>query len=237
MRCSIIDRGTADAQYHMDKDLELLKQASHLKQPILHFYNWLHPSATHGYFINPDKFLNHEGLQKWGIRLARRPTGGGIVFHLTDLAFSVVIPSWHSAYSMNTLDNYGIINQCVAHAVTKFKNELTPILLSSQHTPLDSSCEHFCMAKPTIYDVMVEGKKVGGAAQRRTKEGFLHQGTIALSLPSEEMLSEILKPGTLVLEAMKNNSYSLVGLIQEEQFKKEREKLRLLLAVEFSNTL
>ena len=33
--------------------------------------------------------------------------------------------------------------------------------------------QHFCMARPTIYDVVYQGRKIAGAAQRRRKNGYL----------------------------------------------------------------
>ena len=66
------------------------------------------------------------------------------------------------------------------------------------------------MAKPTKYDVMLQGKKVGGAAQRRTKLGFLHQGTISLQIVPEKYLQELLKPDNCVLEAMRRYSFPLI---------------------------
>ena len=35
-----------------------------------------------------------------------------------------------------------------------------------------------CFANPVSADVMVNGQKVAGAAQRRTRSGLLHQGSI-----------------------------------------------------------
>jgi lipoate-protein ligase A len=61
------------------------------------------------------------------------------------------------------------------------------------------------MAKPTKYDVMWEGKKVGGGAQRRTKYGFLHQGTISLGRPDEEFLSGILLDKELLSSFIQNS--------------------------------
>ena len=39
------------------------------------------------------------------------------------------------------------------------------------------------MAKPTPFDLVIEGKKVGGAAQRRTRKGLLHQGSLSVCPP------------------------------------------------------
>jgi lipoate-protein ligase A len=37
---------------------------------------------------------------------------------------------------------------------------------------------HQCFANPVHADVLVNGRKVAGAAQRRTRAGLLHQGSI-----------------------------------------------------------
>ncbi len=84
-------------------------------------------------------------------------------------------------------------------------------LLPKEPMPLDEHCRSFCMAKPTKYDVMIQGKKVGGAAQRKTRHGFLHQGSISIGFLSEEFLREMLAPETKVMEGMKQNSFALLG--------------------------
>ncbi len=58
---------------------------------------------------------------------------------------------------------------------------------------------------------MLGGKKVGGAAQRVTKLGYLHQGSILLGALSEDFLQRVLKPHSKVATSMKNNSHPLLG--------------------------
>ena len=218
----------------MDFDKKLLQEISNIGQPMLHFYDWEGPSATHGYFINPFQYLDAKGIESVGLKLGRRPTGGGIVFHLTDLTFSVLVPAAHPAYSMNTLENYAFVNRHVAQAILHLKKEVSPTLLQTEARSLDSITKNFCMAKPTVFDVMVGGKKVGGAAQRRTRDGFLHQGTISIAPPPEKILQAVLKPGTSVLEAMKCHSYMLMETTSHEHdLKRVCEELRRLLILEF----
>ena len=35
-----------------------------------------------------------------------------------------------------------------------------------------------CFVEPAKYDVILEGQKIAGAGQRRTRSGLLHQGTL-----------------------------------------------------------
>ncbi len=208
----ILDTSLSTAAGNMQKDAEILAALRPEDPPILHLYDWEAPSATYGHFIAPERFLDLEAAALCGLQLAKRPTGGGIVFHVCDLAFSVLVPAGHPSYSINTLDNYCLINRAVAKTVEVFcgKN-LQASLLPSDPVAADEFSRHFCMAKPTIYDVVVDKRKIGGAAQRRTKNGFLHQGTISIAPPPEALLEKLLLPGTGVLEAMRHNSFSLLS--------------------------
>ncbi len=223
----VIDTGISSAEKNMALDAEFLKNLSDSQNPILHFYEWEKDSATFGHFIQPEAFLNVDKAKELGLSLAKRPTGGGIVFHLWDMAFSVLVPSSSSHFSLNTLENYAFVNDIVLKAVKTFLEEAGGLLMIQEDMPsLDPSCVRFCMAKPTKYDVVLEGKKIAGAAQRQTKAGFLHQGTIALMLPDTAYLEDVLLPSTRVLEAMQTHTYPLLGKTASRK-ELERAKLRL----------
>ncbi|MCB1113979.1 MAG: hypothetical protein KDK62_04415 [Chlamydiia bacterium] len=180
------------AQANMDYDHERLLALTPNDAPRLSFYQWEKPSITYGYFTKPESWLDIDALERAGYSLGKRPTGGGVIFHTDDVAFSVLIPKGHPKLSENTLENYRLVNSVVMQAVSKAL-DLAPEFLA-ESTPTSS----FCMAEPTIYDVMAGGKKVGGAAQRRGKQGLLHQGTIALSVPSEATLKAFIKDSAIV---------------------------------------
>lgn len=211
MHWEIIDTGVGSAEENMRFDAEMLETLGSRARPILHFYDWAQDSATYGYFIDPKEFLNLDKASQRKLELARRPTGGGIVFHVWDLAFSVLVPASCEAFSLNTLENYAFVNNAVKNAVKEFLGAGELDLTPNDAQAMDASCSNFCMARPTKYDVMLGGKKVAGAAQRKRKHGFLHQGTIALVMPPEEYLRDILAPGTAVFEATMANTWPLLG--------------------------
>jgi lipoate-protein ligase A len=212
MHWDIIDTGVEVAERIMQRDAEMLEMLSAQNHPILHFYEWKNDSATYGYFVKPEQYLNLDSARRRGLELARRPTGGGIVFHVWDLAFSVLVPSSCPQFSMNILDNYAFVNNTVLKAVKSFLDQKVELELTPVDSPeFDSGCGRFCMAKPTKYDVMLDGRKIAGAAQRKQKSGFLHQGTIALAMPCEEYIGEVLLPGTRVWEAMQAHTFPLLG--------------------------
>jgi lipoate---protein ligase len=167
---------------------------------------------TYGYFMNPAHHLYLEAVQRCGLQIARRPTGGGLIFHLTDWAFSVLIPAHHPHLSKNTLENYAWINRCAAQTIACFTSRpLEPRLFDPKIFCQNKGCSPFCMEKPTQYDVIINGKKVGGAAQRRTKRGLLHQGSLSLRFPPIEFLLQVLKEGERVAKAMRENSFCLLA--------------------------
>lgn len=231
MRWDMIDTGIGSAQENMDFDARLLSELTPQSSAILHFYGWKKESITHGIFVDPSEFLNLEGAQNLGFEIAKRPTGGGIVFHSWDFAFSVLVPSSSPFYSQKTLENYEWVNRRVLEAIKEFVgSEPSFDLIPKDGNLLDAASERFCMARPTKYDVVWNGRKVAGAAQRKTREGFLHQGTIALSLPNQEALQNILKDGTRVKEAMLAHTYPLASQIDLNE---ARLKLKDLLQKHF----
>ena len=214
----VLDTGVSCAQSNMDQDAELLSQLGERVSPLIHFYDWEGKCATYGLLVNPEQFLDMEAVHEQGVTLARRPTGGGIVFHIRDLAFSVLVPAKSPLFSKNTLENYALINNAVLGAVQEFLQKATDLKLTPQDGPAwEKAAARFCMARPTKYDVVVGGRKVAGAAQRKTKKGFLHQGTIALGMPDAGLLSALLPKDSHILAAMVQSTFPLLPVESSQQ--------------------
>jgi lipoate-protein ligase A len=47
--------------------------------------------------------------------------------------------------------------------------------------------QYECFQRPVHGDVVIDGRKLAGGAQRRAKSGMLHQGSIAAKLPAEQL--------------------------------------------------
>jgi len=209
----ILDTGVAAAEENMKLDGRLLDGLDPAGQPILHLYRWDGPSATYGHFVQAGKHLDLEKVALHRVKLARRPTGGGIVFHIWDLAFSFLMPANHPAFSLNTLDNYQFVNHVVLAAVSDlFDLKQGAALIPESFPSSNKACQNFCMAKPTQYDVVYKGMKIAGAAQRKTKQGYLHQGTISLASPHFPLLREVLRSQEAILDAMASYTFAPLGI-------------------------
>lgn len=232
--CKIIHTGEKSAEENMRFDAELLEKALDFSEPVLHFYEWKSPSATYGYFANPASLLFLE--QAESLDLAKRPTGGGVIFHIWDFAFSILVPSRSPLYSINTLDNYALINTMVLSSIESFLEKSTSLHLVPQDgLALSGDCKHFCMAKPTQYDVMWRNKKIAGAAQRKTKKGFLHQGSICLQLPDRNYLNRVIRSQE-VIDAMYAHTSPLLGegFVSKLQINKAKIRLQTLLTCDLN---
>lgn len=208
----VLNTGSHSAQENMALDEKLLREMHVQSDPLLHLYQWNGPSATYGYFINPSKHLDLNKLRQNHVALARRPTGGGIVFHIWDLAFSFLLPFSHPRFSLNTLENYRFVNESVLEVMKDFLKLTCPLeMISRDVSSAAPDAAYFCMAKPTIYDVVYQGHKIAGAAQRRRKNGYLHQGTISLAFPQMGLLNEVLLSRKDVIQAMMAYSFAPLG--------------------------
>lgn len=224
MLLKIIDTGENHAQTNMDIDDNLLQAMGVGDSPILHLYRWKKESITYGHFIKKSNFFDMEKVNKNFFELAKRPTGGGIIFHSWDYTFSFIVPSSHKQFSTNTLENYQWINQVVLNAIQDLYP--APLSIYKKSVACKGNGKYFCMAKPTIYDILLGEKKVVGAAQRRRRHALLHQGSISIAMPDFVRLEQILLPNIDILAAMQKQSYYLYtnpsgSLLQEIRFELE----------------
>ena len=83
-----------------------------------------------------------------GVSLAKRPTGGGIVFHIWDYAFSFLMPSSHPLFSENPLENYRFVNEVVLDVMQDFLSLKDSVNLIPASFPIPGEdCQNFCMAR------------------------------------------------------------------------------------------
>ena len=165
------------APINMSIDEALLETA---RIPTIRFYRWRSPALSFGYF---GKFSD-VAIYATDRDLVRRWTGGGIVFHGDDLTYSIVIPASDPAFDESSIAIYEKIHRGLAYALNEVgecavvAGGVDPggIPLSKQAAVSASS--NNCFANPVRADVIMDGSKIAGAAQRRTRRGLLQQGSI-----------------------------------------------------------
>jgi len=166
----------------MAVDEALLRDAAERRLPLLRVYTWVRPAVSFGYFQEFPAGLAAK------YEIIRRPTGGGVVYHGDDTTYTVIVPPVHPLYDMKTTDAYCAIHKAVAVACEQSTDKRSGGSPTLQTTPSASPRGQYeCFQKPVSGDVVAEGRKLAGAAQRRTKHGMLHQGSIAANITADQL--------------------------------------------------
>ena len=220
-----------DAKTNMAIDSVLASSFNEIDRPILRFYTW-EDSFTLGL---SQKFENYNELkERYNNNCAKRITGGGVLFHGHDISYSLVLPSsWFKDLSVK--QSYEEICQFLLFFYrdlgleTCFAKDLEEIVLSKSE---------FCQVGFEAYDIIVNNKKIGGNAQKRSKRMIFQHGSIPLlktkkdnkfgaSLEDFEINLSFKEVENKLIEAFEKSFNT--KLILSELNKKEKENLNKIL--------
>jgi len=163
---------------NMATDMWILEKTKQWGGPIFRRYGWSGPHLTFGYGQKASWVQRESGkpLKK----MTRRPTGGGIVRHGTDLTYCLSFFRGSKAEQTAPMELYGQIHQRWGEALLEqdVSNTLMPCPVHS-----DGGIPGDCFKEPVGRDLMDSSatKKLAGAAMKRTRMGLLIQGTLDLS--------------------------------------------------------
>lgn len=178
-----LDTAPRPAAANMAADEIAADEAIRIGAPILRCYRWADPSLSFGYF---ERLADIEALPlAAGRTLVRRPTGGGAVPHSAsgdDFTYALAIPRRDPAAALRPSALYARVHRAVAQALRLSGGAPDAAVLGDDpHLPAGP-----CFAKPVLGDVIsAAGTKLAGAAQRRTRAGVLHQGSVQVRLRFE----------------------------------------------------
>lgn len=182
-----LDSPPLDAAAQMALDEALLALAP--AEPCLRIFRWAPeavPCATFGYAQRHAEVVRT--LPPYlRDRCVRRPTGGGIVIHDTDLTFSLVIP--RTLLPAAPADIYQALHAAIAAALAAF----APLRLApSAAHPAPAPCHASqCFREPVPADLLApDGQKVLGGALRRTRTHLLYQGSLRLPAARTTLLPD-----------------------------------------------
>ncbi|MFH1067545.1 MAG: biotin/lipoate A/B protein ligase family protein [bacterium] len=199
--------------WNMAVDEALLREC---REPVLRFYGWCEPAVSIGYF-------QCCSVVPKGRVFVRRYTGGGLVDHGADVTYSIVTPRGHEFYQMGAARSYEAAHRVIAEGL---KDCGARVELAKEKVV---GAGDACFQKPVKFDVMLNGRKVAGAAQRRTREGCLHQGSILLDALESRLLNlekivEALAPRLCVFLGSKMEESVLTFAEEKRAAQLERER-------------
>jgi len=163
------DTSPRHAEENMAVDEAMLLAAVDTGHCLARFYAWDGPAYTVGYFHDFAK----RPLDDLEPRPVRRLTGGGLVEHGSDITFTLAVSGDTDFVKRTGPERYRAVHQCLVDA---FGCLDVPLILEEDDTRGDNRC----FARAVRWDVVDPrtGAKVAGGAQRRTRGGILHQGSV-----------------------------------------------------------
>lgn len=160
--------------WNMAVDEALLETAVDDGDCVVRLYTWDQATVSLGYFQNASELEGHPNFAS--LPAVRRLTGGGALLHHFELTYSCVIPATHPLSeipselyvrmhdaAVNVLRDRGIMAQRRGDRLA------------------DREGEFLCFGRGDPRDVVVNGHKILGSAQRRRRGAVLQHGALILS--------------------------------------------------------
>ena len=115
-----IDDGFRDVYLNMALDEAVFTRAlaEKIPYPTIRFYGFSNPSVTFGYAQNFSNDISR--YREEGFSVARRITGGGTVYHESDLTYSLVAPVDCMPDFRSLESSYRIVHEAIAYSFKRF---------------------------------------------------------------------------------------------------------------------
>ena len=154
-------------------------QKSPESMPTLRLYQWSEPAYSIGYFQNIGEVKRRFQRAGRELRVVRRLTGGGIVPHGGDLTLSLALKESSYPFLKEVKTSYLKINEAIREGLAASFAGLD--YADCRSVPSGrAGKESICFDRHSCYDLLLAGRKVVGASQRRQGIALLHQSTIFL---------------------------------------------------------
>lgn len=200
----ILPTRTGGAAENMALDFLLLSRCPGPAAPRFRHYEWRGPAFTFGFSQKLDWVRENLPTDET-FDLCRRPTGGGIVDHRHDWTYALVLPRGHVLADERASESYRLVHESLAAALVALGQpavlketgggrpeagdgeslaEAGPPGAAVTAKPgrgvPEPGFPGICFQKAERFDVVhaVTGAKIAGAAQKRSKQGMLFQGSI-----------------------------------------------------------
>lgn len=177
-----------DGAANMQKDLALLQLAEQSEQPTttVRFYAWDHPTVSLGKHQKPESGADLAFCRGNGIPVVHRPSGGRSVLHADELTYAV-ISNDSELFPMHSLpETYRAVALALQAGLSLLGIE-TVLARPNRQAPSPSPSGESrratpCFVAPSRHELLCQGRKIAGSAQRRLRRSFLQHGSIPLTV-------------------------------------------------------
>jgi lipoate-protein ligase A len=172
--CRLVVDGTASGAWHMAVDEVLAESAADAGLASLRFYEWSEPTLSLGYFQRFREADLH--AESRDCPRVRRATGGAAILHDRELTYCLALPLAHPL-AADAIRLYLAVHEALRAALARFG--LAAMLRGEEATQPGEP--FLCFQRRMRGDVLVDGTKVCGSAQRRRRGAILQHGSFLLA--------------------------------------------------------
>jgi len=187
------DGGHGPAE-NMRRDTSLLETAAARAEPVLRLFTFVPAGITLGHSQDPMRELDLDRCRAAGLQWAVRPTGGRAIYHDEEWTYSLAAgladPSWGGGLEAA----YGKVSALLVASLARLglpailtpgaaRGDLAPRAAMGAAAP--------CFVSTARHEIVIEGRKLVGSAQRRTARALLQQGSLLLG-PAHLRLADFL---------------------------------------------
>jgi len=165
----------APGAWNMGADEALLASAAAGGRPSLRLYAWDGPWLSLGYAQTPSE-ARLAACAGAGLGVVRRVTGGRAVLHGGDLTYAVAAPD--AALPEGLRPSYAVIAEALHAALASLGVDARrSARAAAAHPPAAFDC----FEAPAEDELVVDGRKLVGSAQRRVAGALLQHGSVRLA--------------------------------------------------------
>jgi lipoate-protein ligase A len=160
----------------MAVDEILLNSFSGNDIPILRLYTW-ERSLSFGRFSDVKNIVDFNFIKDKKLNYVRRMSGGGVLVHGGDISYSLILPK-NLLQDIGVKESYRYLCGFILNLYKKLgldANFASELYLETQKSSI-------CMMSNEAYDIVIDSKKIGGNAQRYTKNALFQHGSIPISV-------------------------------------------------------
>ena len=169
----MIEPAAQSGAWNMAVDEVLLQSAIDDGLATLRWYTWREPTVSLGYFQRDEELLSDPRLV--GLPRVHRLSGGGTLVHDRELTYSLALPASQRLFEQPT-ELYRLVHLAFVDA---FQNRGVTLNLRGK-TVKQSTEPVLCFSREDEHDLVLDGHKVLGSAQRRRRGAVLQHGGLLL---------------------------------------------------------
>lgn len=184
----LINSGEQDGAWNMALDEALLNSVERGESsPVLRLYRWEPATVTLGYFQQGRDVVNLEACREFGYSVVRRITGGRAVLHDHEVTYAVISPEQNEVFPGGVAQNYHVIADVLHATFCSFGLQTEISSGRKEVVSADSVQRSSCFTAPALSELVFNGKKMTGSAQKRLTTAFLQHGSIPISIDAEKL--------------------------------------------------